>query len=241
MELVAIIRVLWARRILVGVGIIVAVAAGVLAGRKADAGATSGGGAASMSLMLDTTDSQLVEAAPWESSDLPDRAFLLADVLPRDAAVGSVAHRAGVPVGQLLILTPAARNLPQVDSPLVAPTYQLESTAAAPYTVNVFADKTTPIVKLVTQAPDVASAARVTRAVAATLHSLAVHDDGHGEHGFVLRTVASLRTKALPAPSPHAQVLMVAGALATFVFWCTGVVLAHALVRRVRRPGGVPA
>lgn len=240
MELASVFRLLWARRILAGLGIVVALAAGVLAGHKAQArSAAAGGTVSTLALMLDTSDSQLIAAAPAGAWTLPHRASLLADAVASDAAVRATARRAGVPAKDLAVLGPAARRLPAVDSPLVSQVYRLASTWAAPYTVNVFADNVTPIIKVQAQAPTPARAARLARAAGDTLRSTLVLDDGRDKGGFVLDTVAPLRTKHLPVKSSHASLMMVAGALATFVFWCAGIVLAVSLGRRVlalRRP-----
>jgi pyruvate/2-oxoglutarate dehydrogenase complex dihydrolipoamide acyltransferase (E2) component len=234
MELVAFLRILWVRRILVGVGILVAVGAGVLVGRKAEARtAASGASVSTLALMLDTTNSQLVGAAPFGASTLPTRAVLLADAVTADAATRTVARRAGVAVKDIAVSGPAARRLPPVDSPLVSQVYRIASGWTAPYTVNVLADAMTPIVKVEAVAPDAAHAARLARAAGSTLRSTLVRDDGHRSHGFVLDTVSPLTTKALPVKSSHKSLIMAAGTIATFLLWCAGVVLVAGLLRRL--------
>ena len=77
MELLAIAHLLWERRILVALGAVVAVAAALLVGR-AMSGPGPGYGSGAVRVVLDTTDSQLVKAAPVGAATLPMRARLLA-------------------------------------------------------------------------------------------------------------------------------------------------------------------
>src|SRR4051794_124588 len=217
MELLAILRILWDRRVIVGLGGIVAVAVGRRAGQGAAAPPRAVG---SMSMMLDTTDSQLVEAAAYGTDQLPKRAALLADGLTSDSATATIAREAGVPDGQLAVLGPSARQIPQVDTPLVSDVYAVASTASTPYVVNVLADQITPIVKIDAQAPNGQKATRLIQASRSVLRSLLLRDDGEHSHGFVLDTVVPLRTKPAPAASSHRRLMMAGAAVAVFGTWC---------------------
>jgi hypothetical protein len=234
-ELVAMLRLLWSWRIVAGLGVVVAVAAGVLAGSKAEARTAAGSATVSgFALMLDTEESQLVAAAPDGAWTLPTRAFLLADAIAGDTATATIARDAGVAEAELAVLGPSARKVPSVDSPLVSKVYAVTSSSAAPYVVNVLADNMTPIIKVEASAPDTAGTERLARAVEGALRDMLVRHDADHKHGFVLDAVTPLRTKKLPAPSSHARLLTVAAALMTFVLWCAGVVLAAGLARRLR-------
>jgi hypothetical protein len=234
MELVAILRVLWDRRVVVAVGIVVAVGVGMLAGRAAQAGGTGASGVGYLRMVLDTADSQLVEAAPKGAESLPTRAALLANALATEAGTAMVAREAGVAKEQLDVVGPSATRIPVVDSPLVTRVSAAASAPVAPYVVDLIADEQTPIIMIGAKAPDVARTARLTRAAAAGLRSLLVAKDGTRSRGFVLDTVTRVTTRRVVS-RPRTRLAMAAGAAATFGFWCVCVVLAAATARRMRQ------
>jgi hypothetical protein len=232
MELVEVTRLLWGRRIIVGIGLVLAVVVGLLAGRGS-AHAAPSTGLGTVQLLFDTSDSQLAEAAPLGADTLPMRAALLADTLATDTGRAAVARAVGVPMQQLAILGPSTRALPPVETPLVTQS-AVAAVAKQPYVVDVFADEVTPIISIEAHAPDAERARSLAGAAAAGLRSLSVADDPSQSHGFVLDTVTPLRAKALAGPGRHRSMMMVAGAIATFALWCCGVVLLAAVSRRRR-------
>jgi hypothetical protein len=236
MELVAILRILWDRRIIVGLGVLVAVAAGVLAGHKVRDRVAADSGQAKVRMVLDTADSQLVEAAPKGADSLPLRAALLADTLSTEAGTASIARGAGVPRDMVAVRGPAALRAPALQSPLVSRVSAVVGSQGPPYVVDVNADELTPIITIEANAPDVSRATRLTTAAAATLRSLLVSQDGTHSRGFVLDTVAPLKAKQLTSHRPPESVVMLAGALATFACWCFCVVLGFGAARRTREP-----
>jgi hypothetical protein len=228
-ELLLVLHRLWERRIIVALGVLMAVAAGLLAGRS---GQAPGSAVGTVRMLLDTTDSQLVKGAPTAADTLSTRAALLADDLASDTGSRIVAQRAGVHDEQLAILGPSARMVPPLDSPLVGRLSVATSSASAPYVVDVFADGLTPIISIEAHAADAARAGRLADAAAGGLQALLVADDSHGSRGFVLDKVAALRTKHVVGASPHRRLLMVAGALVVFGFWCMCVVVVDGTSRR---------
>lgn len=234
MEFVAILRILWDRRIIVGLGVLVAVAAGVLAGHKVRDRAAVGSGQATVRMVLDTGDSQLVEAAPKGADSLPRRAALLADALSTGAGAAGVARAAGVPRDMVAVLGPAAMKAPALETPLVSRVSAVVASQGPPYVVDVKADELTPIITIEAHAPDVSRATRLTNAAAARLRSLLVSQDGTRSRGFVLDTVAPLKTKHLTSRGPQESLVMLAAALVTFACWCSCVALGFGAVRRTR-------
>ncbi|HEX4692753.1 MAG TPA: hypothetical protein VH276_18780 [Solirubrobacteraceae bacterium] len=232
MELLVMLHILWRRRILVGVGVLLAVAVGILAGSHVQA-TTNGGSVSSLRMVLDTVDSQLVAAAPNGSATLPTRALLLAETMATDRATRAIGRRGHVARGQLTVLGPSSRKIPPVDTPLVSQVYLLASSASTPYVVSVFADQVTPIITIEAQAADGARSATLARAAGTTLRSQLLLEDGHRSDGFVLDTVAPVRTKHVVTHS-HRRLMMLAGAVGTFGFWCVCIVLGVALHRRAR-------
>lgn len=232
MELVAILRILWDRRIIVALGIFVAVAVGLLAGRVSGAGGSSGVGVVRM--VLDTTDSQLVAAAPKGADTLSMRAAWLADSLATDEGREAVARAAAVPSDQVLILGPATKREPMLETPLVSRVRDATSGSGAPYIVDLTADEVTPIITIVTHGADVSQAARLAQAAATGLRSMLVVGDGTQSRGFRLETVAPLRTEEMVSGSRR-SIAMLGAALVIFVGWCVCIVLGVGLDRHMRR------
>ena len=240
MELVGIVRVLWDRRVIVALGAVLAVAAGVLAGQASSQGGLGGAGWLGWTrLLLDTTDSQLVTSAPVAADTLPMRAALLAETLSTDEGRANVARAAGVPETELVVLGPSTRIEPPVETPLVAQTAAVGAASRAHYVVEVFADELSPVISIEAHAPDRAGAGRLAQAAAAALRSLLRVHDASQSRGFVLDTVARTRTKRTVSAS-HRQLLMLASAVATFGIWCGSIVLCAGVTRARRRVTSTP-
>ena len=233
MELLAILRLLWDRRYLVGLGVLVAIGAGLAAGSGRTAQVGSGLG--SLRMVLDTSDSQLLEAAPVGATTLPTRAALLADTMTTDGSRALVARAAGIPVSQLTILGPAATSPPIAPDPLVTQVSATAATGSTPYVVDVIADDVTPIISIAAYAPDRARAGRLAAAAGGALRSLLVTEDGTRSRGFVLETFSPVRTRQIPGAATHRRVLMAGGAIVVFALWCSCIVIIAGISRRTRR------
>jgi hypothetical protein len=240
MELLGAGWILWERRIVVAIGVVVAVAAGLLAGRAS--GASPGDpipGTGTVRVVLDTADSQLLKAAPRGADSLPMRASLLADTLASSAGKTLVARESGVDPLDLVVVIPAATKDPTSETPLVKRIAKVTASVHAPYVVEVSVDDVTPIISIKANAPDDAHVRRLTAAAVASLRSLLVAGDGSDSQGFVLDTVAPVRVERTPVES-HAAALMLGAALAVFCFWCLAVVVVVAAWRRSRGLAAAP-
>ena len=238
MELLGAVWILWERRIVVAIGVLAAVAAGLLVERAS--GASPGAptpGTGTVRVVLDTADSQLLKAAPRGADTLPMRASLLADTLASSAGKTLTARESGVAPRDLVIVIPAATKDPTSETPLVKRIAKVTTAVYAPNVVEVSVDDVTPIISIKANAPSDAQARRLTTAAVASLRSLLAADDGTGSQGFVLDTVAPVRVERTPVES-HAAVLMLGAALAVFFAWCLAVVVVVAVWRRSR---GLPA
>lgn len=231
MDLVIILRVLAKHRILTGAGIIFAVAVGLLAGRSS--AETSVSGAATMRVLLDTTDSQVAEAQTRASDVLASRAALLGDALAADGERAALAAAAGVPAEQLTVLGPMALAQPAVTTPLVKEVSSGALAPSTPYIIDLFADGQTPVIAIEAYAPDRAQAARLAEAAKEGLKSLLVTLDSTGSKGFAIENVSSLRTEEVVVAARR-KVMMLAGAMAAFGFWCVALVFLVGIVRRLR-------
>ena len=232
MELLGAVLILWERRVVVAIGVIVAVAAGLLVDRAS--GASPGGsipGTGTVRVVLDTADSQLLKAAPRGADTLPMRASLLADTLASSAGKSLVARESGVDPFDLVVVIPAATKDPTSETPLVKRIAKVTAAVHAPYVVEASVDDVTPIISIKATAPDDAQVRRLTAAAVASLRSLLVAVDGSDSKGFVLDTVAPIRVERTPVES-HAAVVMLGTALAVFCAWCLAVVVVVAVWRR---------
>src|SRR3954468_17229713 len=171
MELVALLRLLWRQRLAVAVGGMVALAAGFAMTR----GATSRVGVASVRVVLDTPQSQLLDANPVGMATLEWRADLLADAGAADDVRRRVASAMGIPVGSLVITAPS-RLVPTVPVPL--PVHALDAAAAVPnrYQLAIQAASGLPIVGIDARAPTRADAARLATTAVTALQARAIED-----------------------------------------------------------------
>ena len=102
MELVAILRLLSRRPILVAVGAVMAIAVGVLAA----GGPTKKSGAASARVVVDTAKSQLIYQAPTGADTLPWRSVLLADLAGSRPLTDRIANEVGIRRKELVVVHP---------------------------------------------------------------------------------------------------------------------------------------
>jgi hypothetical protein len=239
-ELIPVLQLLWERRMAVAVGLVVAVAAALLADPASDAkrGAPAPG-TGTVRVVLDTADSQLIKAAPRGADTLPMRAGLLANALAGNPGRAMIARRSGVSPADLVVVIPAATKDPTSETPLVRRIAKVTSAVYAPDVLEVSADDITPIITIRAKAPDDERVRRLTEAAVASLRSLLVADDGSNSQGFVLNTVAPVRTEA-PAVTSHAAMVMIGIALAVFIVWVLAVLVVTAAWRRLDGPPPQP-
>ena len=228
MELVAILHVLWRRRLLAAAGV-AAIALAVLA--LVPATPRPPAAVAQASVLLDQRESLVVDPNPAGSDTLGIRATLIGDLMEGDPIAAEIARAARIPVGGLLITGPA-QGLPAVGTPLAVAT-AAAARPARPYTLDVAVDAGLPIVRLGARAPDPATATRIVQAAGASLARLTA-TNGSPRHGLVARSLGPPQVGTIPRGTGRLK-----SALA-FVFlsglWCLGVVAvasASAARRRV--------
>src|SRR3954453_2026085 len=113
MELQFAATALWRDKLVLAIGIVAAVAAGVLFASRSAAG--NAGFVATVRLVLDTPKSQLLEAAPSAADSLPWRAQMLADLMKSKEITDQLAKGMGVPATDVDIVNPSL-----VDPPVAA-------------------------------------------------------------------------------------------------------------------------
>ena len=229
MEVVALLRVLWRRRRAVLAGLVVALCIGVVASR----GASTTVGVASKRVVLDTVDSQLVEAEPVGADTLAWRAALLADLMGSDAGRPRIAHTLGVSEHDVAVVAPYL-NEPAKNTPLSRRATEAAAVTEEPYVVAIQAAEPLPIIRIDSTAPSRADAVRLARAAAdAVKAAAAAHADTPDLLGFVVEDVGPVRAKTI-TDGPRR---VIAGVLALVLFagWCIGLLVFSAVSGPGRR------
>lgn len=154
-------------------------------------------------ILIDTSNSQVV-AVGGRSPDLPTlagRANLLGNLMTSGPLKNAIAKEAGIPAGKIVVVPPANPNTPGIaPAPVKPPASQNVSDADA-VILTLSTDETLPILHAVAQAPDLATARRLSHAtivgLRAYLGSVAAAQDIPAAHQLVVRKFgAPLATKA---------------------------------------------
>lgn len=234
MELLTILRLLWARRILVALGALVAAAVAVYAVRTLPPPGPPTW-VASLRVLVDTSDSELVHAAPKSAETLPMRALVAADLVSGDSLKSDLARRAGIDPAGLEVAGPAARAEPPTSDELVEQAVRFAGVTRAQNVLSLYADGMSPIVAIEANAPDAKRALTLATAARSLLESSLRGRSVSADGGFVVKTVASPRAKQLSHGSRRG-VLAAIGAIALFGLWCVVLVVVTGLAGRARRP-----
>ncbi len=238
MELLNLFRLLWARKLLVALGIPLAIAAGLMAARAVGSSA-AGSAVASSQVVLDTSDSQLVAAAPRQVDTLTIRARLLADSMAGDEARKVVAREAAIQPDDLAILGTWVGSDPPIESPLVDRAAAISNAPPVPYLLTLVADDEAPLIRIGATAPDAEQARALSDAVLAGLMESVSELDGGHDGGFVVERTGSPRVTPVPASS-RAIPVAVAATVVVFGLWCALVLVAGSVWRRFRGAANAP-
>ncbi len=226
-------RALWRRRIIVSLGAVLAIAAAP----KFAAGSGDGRAQAEVRVLLDTPQSQLINADPARVESLPWRANLLSQLLGTEPARRQIAGEAGIPAQQLAVVSS------DLATPILPVPLSLATTGAAAnpgdvYLLSVHSNALIPLISLEAQAPDRGAAARLAGAAAHALKISAAPAEMPKAQSFIAEPVGPITTQSLPAD--HRTVLMLGVAIVLFGLWCAGVVLISAIARSLRLPETKP-
>jgi hypothetical protein len=166
MDFNSIIRVLWLRRLSVGVGLAVAVFVGLLVSYKVQftlppkiESRRYSIGLASRNILIDTASSQVADLKPNGAEQLNGRASLFANLIATPPIQAIIAKRTGIRVDQLVTTAPSM-VAPLVPRPLSANSPRASS-AADEYRLTIDTQEDLPIIVINAEAPDGASAARL--------------------------------------------------------------------------------
>jgi hypothetical protein len=232
-DLVAILRALWRGRILVCVGLLVAIGVGL----QTSKGETRTVGIASTRMVVDTRPSNLVAPAPKGADSLTWRAALLANKLATDPFREAIAKDVGIPVDRLIVVQPPLK-VPTVPTTLAPRALDAGESATADFVLTVRFDEELPIVTTEAHAPSAADAKRLVEAsVDALLVAATPQRQWRMTQPYEVQQVATTRVReVLNGPG---RIKPAAFALVTFIFWCAALVLLQGALRAWRGAGRV--
>jgi hypothetical protein len=240
MELVAFLQVLRRHRILVVLGALLAIGIALTMAM----GKPSRFGVASARVVLDTKESQLLNADTPGADTLVFRAAMLADMVTGPPWTTGIARDMRIPADQLLVVAPHL-TVPETATPLTDLASEAAAETPEPYVVSVRFEDALPIISIDSRAPDRAGAARLAQAAARALQAAAVAPPGAVDpHHLVAETIAPAKAKEVISGRRRTAAVAVSAVL--FGLWCIGLGLGSGLMRAWRgtgrpRPAGINA
>jgi hypothetical protein len=246
-ELLPVLRLIWRRRLLLGVGVIAAVA--ILVGLGGTKSVVTNSATAVTSITLDTPKSQLVTAAPAGANTLYWRASLLAHLLATQSSTEALARQLGIRSDQVSVVDPALA-LPLVGTDTAQAAMKVATGVATPYVLTPYLPNSAlPVISLEAAGPDAAGARRLAAAAVALLQSQAPQDarrftsqvpTNAGNlrfQPFVVEQISPVQVKLVPSSSLPLKAI---GGAFFFLFGWSGAVLLLPKLRRRDRPGRRP-
>ena len=227
MEVVAVLRLLWRRRLLVVLGALLAAGAGLLVGGSP----VPDSGFAATRVAIDTPRSQLVTAAPLGSDSLPWRATLLATLLGTESARERVARDAGIRTDELAMVE-LELTAPPVAASLPRAAVKASNATTEPYVLTVHTDDVLPIIEIETRAPDRAGAARLAAAAVEALQAGASPRDTPELQGLSIERISAIEAIVIPGGAGRKRLAAVA--MVVFVLWCSALTLIPAIRSALR-------
>jgi len=211
LELIKILRELSRRRRLVGLVLGISLLVGFLLAFKPGLPPQSRQYQVSLAaadILIDTRDSQLVAVGGKgpDLTTLAGRANLIGNLMTGGPLKNAIAKEAGVSPGLLVVVPPANVNTPGVTPAPVTPPASRGLADVDSTILNLSVDETLPILHVTAQAPDVATASRLSSATIAALRqylgSVAASQHIPAAHQLVVRKfgapVAQVATRGLP-------------------------------------------
>lgn len=243
MELIAVLRVLWARRWLVGSAFIVAVAIGVLMTYNVSLGVPPKLdrkqhliGQASAQVLIDTPSSQVANLAPTiDPNALYTRASLLADLMGTAPAQQAIAARLGIPVWDLSVTPPPTSIAVPIKATPLALAGTRVGAARSRWQLAINVDPNLSIIAFSAIAPSPGQAGQLTNAAIAVLRErvkLAMTGQKVPALQQVVVNVIDPSRGGVLATGPR-KLYGIAAALVVFFLSCFAIVVGSGLRRRV--------
>ena len=217
--------------ILVAIGVVAAIAVGVLA----VGGGSKEKGTASARLVLDTAKSQLIHQAPSGADTLSWRAVLLADLAGSRPLTDRIATEAGIRRSELVVAHPELA-VPVIPATLPTRAAEAAAVTSEKYILTVRFDDLLPIISVEAEAPNRGAAVRLVEAATGALKDAGTPSEATPQiQGMVVESIGPVRSKAI---IDKAQPLLgVAIAMTVFGVWFTGVALTPRLLSAWRAAG----
>jgi hypothetical protein len=217
MGFVALLRVLWKRRVAVFVGLVAAIAIGVV-GIKTK-GAPTATTSATSKVLIDTPSSLVATAKAPGALTIYSRARVVADLMATEAAEAEISRRAGLGTGELAVLGPGAAAPPLVITGIAEQASEVVR-PVAPYLVSVEVTPGQPILSITAIGADRATTIALGKAAVETLPTVAREAPGGGD---------SVRVETVGPPTiaittSGGRKTIALGTLVLFAFWCIAVV-----------------
>jgi hypothetical protein len=226
-EVVAVLRLLWHRRLLVLLGAILAAGAAYALGPSP----TPSRGFASTRVLLDTSRSQLVADAPEGADTLWWRATLAAQMLGTEDNRRNIAAAAGIPPASLDV-TDLELTFPTIPASLPGAAVKGAYSSNRPFALNLHTDDIVPIIEITANAPDRASAVRLTEAAVTTLEAYTSAAPTAEVLGLEVESVTSIDSVAIP--SGQGRKKMAAVGVVVFGMWIAALTLLPVLLGALR-------
>jgi hypothetical protein len=228
MGFVALLRVLWKRRLAVLVGLVAAVAIAVV-GIKTKGPPTSTSSASSR-VLIDTPRSLVATAKAPGAQTIYPRARVIADLMATDSAEAAVARRAGLDPDEVVVLGPGAAAPPVVITAIAEQASEVVR-PVAPYIVSVEVTPGLPILSITATGADLDTAVALGEAAVATLPAVARAAPGGGQ----TVSVETLGEPNIGTKVSGGRKMIAIAALLFFGLWCVAVIALDRPLRRRRR------
>ena len=239
MESGGILQVLWRRRLVLAVGLLLALAVAVHGLYQVTAsppglrGRAVSSGYALQHVLVDTPTSLVADARAWGADSIAIKAAILASLatseVARDEIAGAIERRPD----EVAVVSQSAMA-PQTATPLSEQAVEV-TRPKAPYIVTLGESPTLPVLSIWAVAPDAGAAAELAAAATAAL-APAVRRDLVAGGGVKIEPQGSVQTGTRSiAPKPAGALLK---ALVLLIAWCTAVFIFDATVRRRQGQAG---
>lgn len=228
MELLAIARILWCRRLLVALGAVAVIALAVMVAT----GPASTTAVATTRVALDTERSQLVDGDPPGADTLIWRGQMLADLVASRPVADRIAREAGIPADQLFVVDPEL-SIPTIAGAIPRHAVEVAAVETEPYVLTVGWNVNVPIIGVTASAPDRAHAKRLANAAVDSLERSDTEVGSRRIQGFVVESIAPVEVEVTVSGRKRAIAVMMAVVL--LGLWCAAIVVGSSLLAGRRR------
>jgi hypothetical protein len=225
-----VLRLLWRRRALAGLGALLALALAL----KLITGAAGTGAVATTKVLVDTPRQQLIDRTSAGVETLGWRAAVLAELLGTDSAKERIARSVLIPAEMLSVVAPEL-NLPTIPASLPEAASKAAASSLQPYVLTTRANGVLPLIKIRARAPELDQATRLAEAAVTELESGAVPGARPDSPRFIVTRVAPIDSRAATGDPEILRALALG--VTVFCLWCAAIVVASAGVRWWRRSG----